>query len=257
MTRDDLRYLRKRLRHLINEEGLRPTSNRTGIPVGQIRSLLSGRAALTTTVSSVCASLGLEFYIGPPRQLRVPVTGVAERTVQYESQHPVATERQAWTEELEEELRPSIRTAVERVLARHTVEAEISARQVEVRELAAAAGGGAVELEEQVVGFVSFQRSWLDSHGLDPTRCTVITITGDSMEPSLPNGSKILVDRAQCTLHEGRIYVVRSEEGLIVKRAALLGGRWSLRSDNSVYQDRPWSEEAVVIGEVRWVARTL
>ena len=61
ITRDDLRCLRKRLRQLINEEGLHPTSNRTGIPVGQIRSLLSGRAALTTTVSSVCASLGLDF----------------------------------------------------------------------------------------------------------------------------------------------------------------------------------------------------
>ena len=50
---------------------------------------------------------------------------------------------------------------------------------------------------------------------------------------------------------------MRSEEGLIVKRAALLGSRWLLRSDNSVYQDRPWSEEAVVIGEVKWVGRTL
>ena len=108
-----------------------------------------------------------------------------------------------------------------------------------------------------MVGFVSFQRSWLDGHGLDPTRCTVITITGDSMEPTLPNGSKILVDRAQRTLHEGRIYVVRLEEGLIVKRVVLLGKRWLLRSDNSVYQDRPWTEEAVVIGEVKWVGRTL
>ena len=199
MTRDDLRCLRKRLRQLINEEGLRPTSNRTGIPVGQIRSLLSGRAALTTTVSSVCASLGLEFYIGKPRKLDSSSDDNAKPNSESDRE-----KLPFWTEELEEDLRSSVREALVGVLSRQYVETDVATRQVEVCELAAAAGGGATELDETVTGYVSFQRSWLDSHGLDPTRCTVITITGDSMEPTLPNGSKTLVDRAQRTLHEGK-----------------------------------------------------
>ena len=60
-------YLRWAVRQRIKQEGLRPFSLRTGIPLGQLRSVVQGRAARSTTIESIASVLDLEFYIGPPR----------------------------------------------------------------------------------------------------------------------------------------------------------------------------------------------
>ena len=131
------------------------------------------------------------------------------------------------------------------------------ARSVGTREVAAAAGGGAVNLDEAPVkGPVWFRRDWLDGHGIDPTRCMVISVRGESMEPTLPAGSKILVDRDRTRRRAGRIFVVTTDEGLIVKRLERRGRQWFLASDHPSWQPVPWPREAEVIGEVRWASRT-
>ncbi len=133
------------------------------------------------------------------------------------------------------------------------------ARQIEVRELAAAAGGGALELDEAVTGHLAFQRTWLERHGIDPTRCTVIGVKGESMEPTLPDGCSILVDRSRRRRLVGRIYVVRSpDEGIVVKRLAKDdGGGWLLGSDHPAWKPVPWPDGADIIGAVRWFAKML
>ena len=104
-----------------------------------------------------------------------------------------------------EDLRPA--------LADPRISAEIlelpGARQIEVQELAAAAGGGALELDETVTSRIAFRRDWLDRHGIDPTQCTVIGVAGESMEPTLPDGCSILVDRSRRRRRAGRIFVAR------------------------------------------------
>lgn len=133
-------------------------------------------------------------------------------------------------------------------------------RQVEVRELAAAAGGGAGADDERVVGRVAFRRTWLDRHGLDPKSCTVIGVMGESMDPTLPEGCSILVDRDHKGLRDGRIFVVRTDDGLVVKRAGKdQSGDWLMLSDNDSpdWPPLPWPQDAKVIGEVKWMARTL
>ena len=131
-------------------------------------------------------------------------------------------------------------------------------RWVEARPLAAAAGGGAVIEDEAVNGYLAFSRSWLASRGIDPTRCVVIDVTGDSMEPTLPMGSSILVDRAQRRRRSDHIYVFRTEDGLLlVKRAVRHQRGWVMASDNPEYPSAPWQADAEVIGEVRWMARSI
>ena len=79
------------------------------------------------------------------------------------------------------------------------------------------------------------------------------------MEPTLPHGCKILVDRARKRRLVGRIYVLRSPDGLVVKRMGRdPEGDWLLVSDNDSpdWPDRPWpAEGAEMIGEVKWMAR--
>jgi phage repressor protein C with HTH and peptisase S24 domain len=130
-----------------------------------------------------------------------------------------------------------------------------SARPIPIRELAAAAGGDAVDLDETIVGYLYFRREWLDRQAIDSTQADVIQVRGESMEPTLPDGCSILMDRRQRAPRSGRVYVVRTDEGIVVKRARRDGGRWILSSDHPAWPPRPWPADAELIGEVRWMAR--
>ena len=132
------------------------------------------------------------------------------------------------------------------------------ARPVPVRELAAAAGGGALDLDETIVGYLYFRLDWLDQHALDPSQCDVIRVSGESMEPTLPEGCSILVDRARRRRRHDRIYVIRTDHGIVVKRSGRApGGHWQMLSDHPAWRPRPWPPAAEIIGEVRWMARVL
>ena len=200
-------------------------------------------------VLSLFKVLGIEFYIGPSREPAPPATRVAEPDSQYGS--PPAEDRPpAWVEDLRSEIR-ELATTLE-------LSGKGSARQVEIRELAAAAGSGSTDLNETLIGHVDFQREWLDRHAIDPTQCTMITVRGDSMEPTLPEGCAILVDRNRKQRLVDHIFVVRSDNGVIVKRAGKDDDNWLLVSDNGAeYSPVPWPEDAVIIGEVKWLAKTL
>ncbi len=133
------------------------------------------------------------------------------------------------------------------------------ARPVQMLELAAAAGGGAYNLDETpVTNSVYFRRDWLDKHAIDPTQAVVISVHNDSMEPTLPAGCKILVDRHRRRRLSGHLFVLRTEDGMIVKRLAHDGGDdWLLVSDNDSpdWPTQPWPDGAEIIGEVKWMAR--
>ena len=100
---------------------------------------------------------------------------------------------------------------------------------VRLVEVASAAGMGAEVYDETPVGLLWFRNDWLLSHSIDPEQSNIISVRGASMEPTLPDGCSILVDRKRREPHEDRIYVMRTEEGLVVKRLGLDeegGGRY-------------------------------
>ena len=131
---------------------------------------------------------------------------------------------------------------------------------VGVSELASAAGDGAFFDNERITGRIKFRRTWLARHDLVARNCRVITVSGESMEPTLVDGCSILVNLASRRRRVGRIFVVRTDDGLIVKRAGRDdSGVWQLVSDNSdkhVWPNRPWPADPGIVGEVKWAART-
>ncbi len=133
------------------------------------------------------------------------------------------------------------------------------ARSVQMIEMEAAAGDGNYNLDDAPAkGPVWFRRDWIDSRGIDPTRAVVISVRNDSMEPTLPAGCKILVDRNRRRRHLGHIYVITTPDGLVVKRMGKGDdGGWLLVSDSDSpdWPDVPWPDDAVVAGEVKWMAR--
>ena len=217
-----------------------------------------GRSPSTDRLEQVCQELGLEFYVGPSRgELELSVT----KTVKIRGSNIERNTRLLVDSILEaggNPFPPDLQDdAVMPLVAANANAAPPGARPVDVVEFAAAAGGGADAASEEVCGLLWFSRGWLDRNDLDSTQCAVIRVRGKSMEPTLPDGCSIMIDRSRRTLRDREIFVVRTSAGLIVKRAARLGREWLLVSDNPEIGFEKWPPGAETIGEVVWMAQSV
>lgn len=127
----------------------------------------------------------------------------------------------------------------------------------------ASAGPGAIAYEDRVSAKLAFRNDWLrDLTGGSPAGLSVITVTGDSMMPTLSDGDDILVDGNDGAdrLRDG-IYVLRVDDMLNVKRLAMkpTGKGFEIRSDNSAYPNWADCDLAMVsiIGRVIWAGRRI
>ena len=88
-----------------------------------------------------------------------------------------------------------------------------------------------------------------------------LAIDGDSMAPTLASGDRILVDRADSSAARDGIYVIGSDDRLLVKRLSVhpVTRRIAILADNPAYPDFPDCDPAAValVGRVVWVARAL
>ena len=128
---------------------------------------------------------------------------------------------------------------------------------IDKRDVRAAAGWGAHVESEPVIGRLAFRKDWLSKHGIDAKKASIIDVYGDSMEPTLQDGTIIMVDHQRVSLTSDRIFVVHTGDGVIVKRAMRMRNRWLLSSDNAGYEPLPFPKNGRVIGEVRWAGTTL
>ncbi|WP_056030917.1 S24 family peptidase [Loktanella sp. 3ANDIMAR09] len=122
--------------------------------------------------------------------------------------------------------------------------------------VSASAGGGAIVPNEDQVGQYAFSSRWIKRRGLKPDSLAIITVTGDSMEPKLRDNDLILVDRDQRDPSDGRVYVVRIGDELLVKHIQRTGARViDLISTNPIYPARTIdlaaeSDSVQIIGRV-------
>lgn len=98
------------------------------------------------------------------------------------------------------------------------------------------AGDGALAQDTAPTGFYGFKRDWMERRGLNPDKLAVVIVTGDSMEPYLRDGDLVLIDHAQDQIVDGRTFVVRFDDNLVVKKVQLIpGGTLLLISANKDY----------------------
>ena len=255
------------VRRELQRRGTNPFRAAVGarLPGNAIRYVLEGREPKVGRMAEVCDALGLEFYIGPPRGRPADATGEDEAVQAVETRRPpqghaLWDRLRATAQELNRLLEPAA-AADDAAPAQPAAAAgviDFPVRRVDRMALSVAAGGGAAEMDEAVVDHLTFRRDWLDRNGLDPSQCTVVDVQGESMEPTLPEGCTILVDRGRRRRRTGGIFVVRSADGVVVKRAGKdASGGWLLLSDHPAWEPVPWPRDAVVIGEVKWMGMTL
>lgn len=126
----------------------------------------------------------------------------------------------------------------------------------------ASAGSGALAGDESPLTALAFQSTWVCSVASgSPEALSVISVAGDSMLPTLADGDQILVDTADRERLRDGIYVLRTDDALLVKRLSVNPAtrRLAIRSDNDAYPSWDDCDPAGVnvIGRVVWVGRRL
>ncbi|MCR9256283.1 MAG: peptidase S24 [Alphaproteobacteria bacterium] len=132
----------------------------------------------------------------------------------------------------------------------------------EVRVTAQAGGGALVDREDDRTNWF-FPADWL-RHELrsKPGDLRIITIDGDSMEPILLAGDKVMVDLSRTEPSPPGIFVLNDGFGLVAKRIELIPNssppRIAIVSANDRYAryERDVSEVRI-IGRVVWFSRRL
>lgn len=116
------------------------------------------------------------------------------------------------------------------------------------------AGPGAVAASEVPTTRVAFERHWLVELGVRTDAAVILPAQGDSMEPTIMNGSPMLVDTSKTEIQNGFIYVIAVGNDLLVKRVRRrIDGLVDLISDNRVYEPETLSADA--LRDVRVVGR--
>jgi len=129
-------------------------------------------------------------------------------------------------------------------------------------DVQASAGMGSDVVAEDIEDYFAFNKAFLSRQlNVSGEELVFVTISGDSMLPTLQDGDRVLVDMSQKAVsHEG-LYLLQSEDGLMAKRLSDKNGTLLVVSDNSDYEN--WTltasarESSPVAGKIVWCARSL
>lgn len=110
-------------------------------------------------------------------------------------------------------------------------------------------------VEEAALAY--YRRDWLIQERLNPAHLKRFKVKGDSMEPLLYEGDRVLVNLAEVNVVDGKVYALRYGAELRIKRVLRhLDGTLILRSDNKLYGDEIVpaalaNEHIQIVGRVR------
>ncbi|MDH0520843.1 LexA family transcriptional regulator [Achromobacter xylosoxidans] len=131
----------------------------------------------------------------------------------------------------------------------------VAVRRLDVR---LSAGHGEIVLSEDEMSRLSFRVDFLRAAGASPQQTVSVSVKGDSMEPLIPDGATILVNRGATSIINGKIYAFRRDGELLVKRLYKGNGGFIARSENPAggYEDLHLSLEDPqidIIGRAFWM----
>lgn len=125
----------------------------------------------------------------------------------------------------------------------------------------ASAGLGITNGDHELVeNHLAFKKSWLKQHNINPAFASAITVTGDSMDPTIRNGDTLLIDTSISEIRDNGIYIVVVNGMTMVKRVHIkLSRSITLISDNKNYPDEEIvfddTHQLRIAGRVMWFGR--
>ncbi|MBO6789501.1 MAG: S24 family peptidase [Dinoroseobacter sp.] len=127
-------------------------------------------------------------------------------------------------------------------------------------EVDASAGPGAIRSVDQTVDSILVTSSWLNKLGVSGDLAGLVNVRGDSMVPTIPDHSRVLIDFADRELRrDGDIFAVTLDNDFLLKRLSRfeVEGKagYVMTSDNPSYPPRSVSAETHnyfrIVGRVR------
>lgn len=119
-------------------------------------------------------------------------------------------------------------------------------------DIRASAGGGAEVFDENFETITLDEKIMHNMVGMGNTELEAIHVDGESMEPTLQDGSIVFVDRTQTDINKNGIFIASTTGGLFIKRIQKRpDGMIDLISDNSMYPPQAVpADEITIVGKV-------
>jgi len=119
-------------------------------------------------------------------------------------------------------------------------------------DIRASAGGGAEVFDENYETITIDEKIMHNMVGMGNTELEAIHVDGESMEPTLQDGSIVFVDRTQTNINKDGIFIASTTAGLFIKRIRQRAdGMVELISDNKAYSPEVLApDEVSIVGKV-------
>ena len=119
-------------------------------------------------------------------------------------------------------------------------------------DIRASAGGGAEVFDEAYETITLDEKIMHNMVGMGNTELEAIHVDGESMEPTLQDGSIVFVDRTQTNINKDGIFIASTTAGLFIKRIRQRAdGMVELISDNKNYSPEVLAPDEVnIVGKV-------
>lgn len=129
-----------------------------------------------------------------------------------------------------------------------------------LKEVELSAGGGRSTVQVSPRQKLRFGKITLRRQGVQPSEAVCVTVRGNSMQPVLPDGSTVGVDKGNTSVSDGKMYALDHDGQLRVKTLYRLpGGGIRMRSFNrdehpdEEYTSAEMSEAGIeILGRVFW-----
>jgi phage repressor protein C with HTH and peptisase S24 domain len=120
--------------------------------------------------------------------------------------------------------------------------------------------GGGMEPDNRLGARIAFRKDWITRKG-NPSKMSLIRVSGDSMEDTLFSGDIVLVDHSRAYLDpQGGIYALSINNDVMIKRLERIPGTDLVKiiSDNKRYDPSEMNAIDIRInGKVIWFGREL
>ena len=200
---------------------------------------MNGHAPRLDSLARLAEVLNLDLYFGPPHGTPVPAATTATP-----AERPVPGPTAPG---------PDARDVLAAIRALNRVVHALGPAAGRAAPAPARAAVGGDRLH--AVGDRWFRDDWMRRRGLDPSVCRLAEVTGSDMEPTLPDGTVVLVDRADRDPQPVSVYLLRLVDGHRVRRLGLEGNRWRMLGDHPHCPPIDLPNTARIVGRVAWSAR--
>lgn len=123
------------------------------------------------------------------------------------------------------------------------------------------AGDGALVSDENIRGQWAFNIEYLRNElRLEGNQLAIVEVRGDSMEPTLSSGDRVLVNMSDRQVSQPGIFIIYDGDGTVIKRVEKVPGqdRLVLISDNALHSRYEIeSGDIQIVGRVVWAAKRL